>query len=56
MDGGSMFMAVNEGFSPQGALHIHETFDLIHQIGDGILTGPSGTNVNDLKILLVGLE
>jgi glycerate-2-kinase len=56
VDGGSMSMAVNKGFSPQHALHDHDTFDLIQQIGDGILTGPTGTNVNDLKILLVGLE
>ncbi len=56
VDGGSMSMAVNKGFSPQHALHDHDTFDLIQQIGDGILTGPTGTNVNDLKIVLVVLE
>jgi hydroxypyruvate reductase/glycerate 2-kinase len=56
VDGSSMPMAINKGLSPQIALHNHNTFDLIQQIDDGILTGPSGTNVNDLKILLVSLE
>jgi len=56
VDGGSMSMAVNKGLHPEQALIDHDTSNLIHQIGDDIVTGPTGTNVNDLKILLVGLE
>ena len=54
VDGGSMSRAVKKGFHPEQALIDHDTFNLIHQIGDDIVTGPTGTNVNDLKILLVG--
>jgi len=56
VDGGSMSRAVKKGFHPEQALIDHDTFNLIHQIGDDIVTGPTGTNVNDLKILLVGQE
>jgi glycerate-2-kinase len=56
VDGGSMSMAVRKGLYPEQALIDHDTFNLIRQIGDDIVTGPTGTNVNDLKILLVGQE
>jgi hydroxypyruvate reductase/glycerate 2-kinase len=56
VDGGSLSRAVTRGFSPGQALVDHDTANLIHQIGDDIVTGPTGTNVNDLKVLLVGLE
>lgn len=56
VDGDSMSMAVNKGLHPEQALIDHDTFNLIHQIGDDIVTGPTGTNVSDLKILLVGKE
>ncbi len=54
VDGGSMSMAVNKGLYPKQALIDHDASNLIHQIGDDIITGPTGTNVNDLKVLLVG--
>jgi len=32
----------------------HNTSTILLSLGDAIITGPTGTNVNDLKILLVG--
>ena len=54
VDGRSMSMALKKDLYPEQALIDHDTFNLIHQIGDDIVTGPTGTNVNDPKILLVG--
>ncbi len=56
VDGGSMPLAIGKGLYPEQALTDHDTSNLIRQIGDDIVTGSTGTNVNDLKILLVGPE
>jgi len=56
VDGGSMPLAIGKGLYPEQALIDHDTSNLIRQIGDDIVTGSTGTNVNDLKILLVGPE
>jgi glycerate-2-kinase len=34
------------------ALAAFDTFPLFHAIGDAIMTGPTGNNVRDLRILL----
>ena len=54
VDGGSASLARSKGLSPERALRNHDASNLLHEIGDAIITGPTGTNVNDLKVLLVG--
>jgi hydroxypyruvate reductase len=54
VDGGSASLATSKGLSPERALNNHDTSSIFLEIGDAIITGPTGTNVNDLKILLVG--
>ena len=54
VDGGSASLAKSKGLSPEGALRNHDASNIFLETGDAIITGPTGTNVNDLKVLLVG--
>ncbi len=54
VDGGSASLARSKGLSPEGALRNHDASNIFLETGDAIITGPTGTNVNDLKVLLVG--
>jgi hydroxypyruvate reductase len=53
VDGTSREAAINRGLDPALALQGHDAYGLLREIGDAVVTGPTGTNVNDLKILLV---
>jgi glycerate-2-kinase len=53
IDGETRSTAIAQGFEPITALRKHDVGRMLHAIGDAVLTGPTGTNVNDLKILLV---
>lgn len=46
--------ARDAGLDPRAMLDAHRTYDLFESIGDLLLTGPTLTNVNDVRILLVG--
>lgn len=41
------------GLSPQSALAENASYDFFRALGDLIFTGPTGTNVSDLRVLLV---
>ena len=41
------------GFSPRAVLSAHDSYTLFDQIGDLIRTGPTLTNVNDIRAILV---
>lgn len=41
------------GISPSEALHQNNTYDFFKRLGDLIMTGPTRTNVNDFRILLI---
>jgi glycerate 2-kinase len=56
VDGSTMGTAKAMGFNPKDALRKHDVLHLLQEIGDSIITGPTGTNVNDLKLLLVKEE
>ena len=53
VDGNSVARAMEKGLDAAKALRDHDAGFIINEIGDAVLTGLTGTNVNDLKILLV---
>jgi len=53
VDGTTRATALCKGLDPSLALRRHDVHRVLYGIGDSIVTGPTGTNVNDLKILLV---
>lgn len=53
VDGSTIASARAKGLDPKAALRRHDVDTLLNQIGEVIITGPTGTNVNDLKIMLV---
>lgn len=52
VDGTSLERARAEGFDIAGQLRAFNAFPLLEKLGDTIHTGPTGTNVRDLRILL----
>ena len=53
VDGTSRAAALSRGLDPSSALRRHDVYGVLRETGDAVVTGPTGTNVNDLKILLV---
>lgn len=53
VDGSTRAAVEAEGIDPIMSLRKHDVDGLLRRVGDVIITGPTGTNVNDLKILLV---
>jgi len=53
VDGASCAAARALGMDPRAALRSHDVHPLLDRLGDTVVTGPTGTNVNDLKLLLV---
>ena len=53
VDGNSVTRAMEKGLDAAKSLRDHNAGFIINEIGDGVLTELTGTNVNDLKILLV---
>jgi glycerate 2-kinase len=52
VDGSTKGAAEAQGFNPKEILRKHNVDGMLRQIGDAVITGPTGTNVNDLKIML----
>lgn len=52
-DSSSTCIAKKIGISLQHELNWHNTVEVFEKMGDAIITGPTGTNVNDLKFLLI---
>lgn len=53
VDPQSIFEAERFGLSIQKELSKHNETEVFQKINDAIITGPTGTNVNDLKILII---
>jgi hydroxypyruvate reductase len=51
-DGTSVARARAKGMDTQSALSRFDAFPLFDALGDAIITGPSGSNVRDLRVLL----
>ena len=53
VDGATWQRAVSRGLNPARALRDNDAYPLLRRLGHLIHTGPTGTNVNDLYLLLV---
>jgi glycerate 2-kinase len=52
-DGASLTRALSEGLDPQGCLRNNDSYRFFDTLGDLVKTGPTGTNVADIQIILV---
>ena len=53
VDGSTLPLARVKNLDIIEALHNHNTYPVLQELGDEIITGHTGTNINDLKMLLV---
>jgi len=51
VDGNTIQLAKNQGLDPLVFLQNNDSYSFFNALGDHILTGPTGTNVNDLVFL-----
>ena len=51
-DGDTLARAAAAGFDPRAQLHRCDAHPLFAALGDALVTGPTGTNVRDLRILV----
>ncbi len=52
VDGSTLQRAAESGLNVQNSLNRFDAFPLLNALGDSIITGPTGNNVRDLRILL----
>lgn len=52
VDGTTVARARRAGFDVHDALRRFDAFPLLHALGDTVITGPTGTNVRDVRVLL----
>jgi len=52
VDGSTIKAALEQGLDPEKNLKTHNAKEVLKRTDDAIFTGPTGTNVNDLKLLL----
>jgi hydroxypyruvate reductase len=54
VDAGSMNRALSEGLHWQAYVDNNDTYALLKATGDLVTLGPTGTNVGDVQVTLVG--
>jgi hydroxypyruvate reductase len=54
VDGSTMESARLAGLAPRDYLDSNDSYNFFKQTGDLLITGPTGTNVMDLRVILVG--
>jgi hydroxypyruvate reductase len=54
VDSTTLSRAATEGLDPRAALATHDSHPFFHRLGDLVITGPTGTNVGDLQVLVWG--
>jgi glycerate 2-kinase len=53
VDGNTLQRAKHMGLNLPEAIHKHNASPVVQALGDAVITGHTGTNINDLKLLLV---
>lgn len=53
VDGDTMSDAAEKGFSIEKSLQENDSYTLLQAVGGLIVTGPTGTNVNDVAVVLI---
>ena len=53
VDGNTMKRSNELGLDPRTYLEKNDSYSFFRELGDAIITGPTGTNVNDLSLILV---
>jgi hydroxypyruvate reductase len=53
-DGETCARALGMGLNPRGALEANDAYPFFERLGDLILTGPTYTNVMDVRLVLAG--
>jgi glycerate-2-kinase len=53
VDGSTLLRAKAQGLEPSKFLSENDSYTFFQRLGDALITGPTGTNVNDLTIILV---
>ena len=53
VDGSTLVRARSQGLDPSMYLSENDSYTFFQSLGDAFITGPTGTNVNDLTIILV---
>lgn len=56
IDGSTLARALEKGLAPDEFLERNDSHSFFMALGDCIFTGPTGTNVNDLTLILCGLN
>jgi glycerate 2-kinase len=51
-DGETLFRAKNAGLDPQEIFRRSDSFSFFHRLGDTIVTGPTGNNLRDMRLLI----
>lgn len=54
VDGATCGRAEELGYAPFRQLRAHDTTPVLRDVGDVLLTGPTGTNIADLVVMLIG--
>ena len=55
-DGGTVARALRRGLEPRKYLERNDSYSFLETVGDLVMTGPTGTNVMDVRLVLVGDE
>lgn len=53
VDGDTLSEAIAKGFSVENCLRNNDSYPLLKELGGLIVTGPTGTNVNDVAVVLI---
>ncbi len=54
VDGGTVLRGITRGLDPREYLDNNDSYTFLKETGDLFITGPTGTNVMDIQIILIG--
>jgi glycerate-2-kinase len=54
VDGTTIQVARSKGLNPQSYLDRNDSYSFFKETGELLITGPTGTNVMDVQVILIG--